>query len=202
MHFIGRVWSCVHGRTHSPCACACEPNLSWPNNRYRNDLPQSPRPGTVYYSLHVQQNTDNSQVRFHWHSSAQHITSHSKILVLLHFTTFLDKVVVLSIAHRTCLTPRGTNDGVFRFTNEIFYSKDNNKYLMACFLDVRKAFDSMHHLELVACIRLLEIPLIYTDWLLAYLANRSQRVVCNGTNQFNLVSLKGLYWDSYFLFAL
>ena len=46
---------------------------------------------------------------------------------------------------------------------------------------MRKAFDSVHHLELIKRMRALELPTIYTDWLFAYLGNRSQRVACNGT---------------------
>ena len=70
---------------------------------------------------------------------------------------------------------RGTNDAVFKFVNDVFISKDKGEHLQACFLDVRKAFDSIHHLELLSHMKQLNLSSIYTDWLYAYLKNCTQR---------------------------
>ena len=76
---------------------------------------------------------------------------------------------------------RGTNDAVFKLINNIYSARDKGESLLACFLDVRKAFDSIHHLELISRIKGLGLPPLYTDWLFAYLGDRSQRVACNGS---------------------
>ena len=52
---------------------------------------------------------------------------------------------------------RGTNDAVFKLVNDIYYARDRDECLLACFLDVRKAFDSIHHLELIARMKSLEL---------------------------------------------
>ena len=76
---------------------------------------------------------------------------------------------------------RGTNDAVFTLVNDIFNSRDNRDPLVACFLDVRKAFDCIHHSELLSRMKEFNLPNIYCDWLYAYLRNRTQRVMCNNT---------------------
>ena len=76
-------------------------------------------------------------------------------------------------------TSRGTNDAVFKLVNDIYRSKDSREFMVACFLDVRKAFDCIHHSELIQRMRDLNLPAIYCDWLCAYLGDRTQRVMCN-----------------------
>ena len=74
---------------------------------------------------------------------------------------------------------RGTGDAVFTLLNDLFRARDSGEVVAACFLDVRKAFDSINHSELITRMRALDIPSIYSDWLCAYLADRGQRVICN-----------------------
>ena len=64
---------------------------------------------------------------------------------------------------------RGTNDAVFKLVNDIYLAKDNSEFMLTCFLDVRKAFDSIHQGELISRMRHMGLPDIYTDWLCAYL---------------------------------
>ena len=44
----------------------------------------------------------------------------------------------------------GINDAVFKIINDVYTARDIGEYLLACFLDLWKAFDSIHHLELIA----------------------------------------------------
>ena len=76
---------------------------------------------------------------------------------------------------------RGTGDAVFSLVNDLYKSRDEDMVMATCFLDVRKAFDSIHHGELIARMSRLGIPVIYIDWLHAYLSSRKQRVICNNT---------------------
>ena len=73
---------------------------------------------------------------------------------------------------------RGTADAVFNLVNNLYEARDRGEAVAACFLDVRKAFDSIHHGELIKRLRLLELPEIYTNWFVSHLANRKQRVIC------------------------
>ena len=73
----------------------------------------------------------------------------------------------------------GTGDAVFSVVNDLYGARDRGETVAACFLDVRKAFDSIHHGELLSRLKLLGIPPIYTNWFHAYLANRSQKVLSN-----------------------
>ena len=84
---------------------------------------------------------------------------------------------------------RGTADAVFNLINNLYRSKDKGKVVAACFLDVRKAFDSIHHGELLKRLTDLGIPPLYTNWFSAYLSNRSQSVICNDT-QSNILPVK------------
>ena len=86
-------------------------------------------------------------------------------------------------------TARGTNDAVFKLVNDIYKAKDCDEYMVTCFLDIRKAFDSVHQGELIARMRAMQLPPIYTDWLCAYLGDRSQSVICNGTTS-NILPIK------------
>ena len=76
---------------------------------------------------------------------------------------------------------RGTNDAVFQFVNRAYLSIYRGEHLLAYFLDVLKAFDSIHHIELLHHMRQLKLPPLYTDWLFAYLANHSRHVIWNGS---------------------
>ena len=74
---------------------------------------------------------------------------------------------------------RGTADAVFNLANNLYQARDRGEAVAACFLDVRKAFDSINHEELIHRLREMGLPAIYTNWFIAYLSKRKQRVVCN-----------------------
>ena len=44
-------------------------------------------------------------------------------------------------------------------------------------MDMRKAFDSKHNGELIACKQQITLPVMYADWLCTYLGNHSQKVL-------------------------
>ena len=98
----------------------------------------------------------------------------------------LDNLDILSDSQFGFRTSRGTNDAVFKLINDIYKCVDDGEVMQACFLDVRKAFDSIHHGELLTRMEALRLPPIYTDWLYSYLSNRKQRVTCNGVTSSSL----------------
>ena len=67
---------------------------------------------------------------------------------------------------------RSTADSVFNVVNDLYGARDRGETVATCFLDVKKAFDSIHHGELLARLVDLGIPKIYTNWFHAYLENR------------------------------
>ena len=106
----------------------------------------------------------------------------SKIMERIVYTelySFLEKQNLLSNSQFGFRKSRGTMDAVFTLVNDLYLARDKGEIVAACFLDVRKAFDSIHHGELLYRMRKLKFPKIYTDWLCSYLGVRSQRVVCN-----------------------
>ena len=74
---------------------------------------------------------------------------------------------------------RGTGDAVFSLVNDLYGARDHGEAVASCFLDVRKAFDSVHHGELITRLVRMGMPDLYTNWLIAYLKDRSQSVLCN-----------------------
>ena len=96
-------------------------------------------------------------------------------IIYQRINNYLENENLLSKFQYGFRTSRGTNDAVFTFINDLYRAKDDREVLYACFLEVRKAFDSIHHGELINRMRKLNLPPIYTDWLCAYLNDRSQR---------------------------
>ena len=64
---------------------------------------------------------------------------------------------------------RGTADTVFSLVNDLYEARDRGNAVLACFVDVRKAFDSIHHGELIARIKNMGIHPVYANWLISYL---------------------------------
>ena len=75
---------------------------------------------------------------------------------------------------------RGTADAVLEITNDIFAAKDIGQVTAACFLDIRKAFDSVSHNYLKQMLKEVNLPVKMLSWLKSYLENRTQRTKANG----------------------
>lgn len=55
-------------------------------------------------------------------------------------------------------------------------SLDNNGQIDVIFLDFRKAFDKVPHDKLIFKLRIIGIPDIFINWIIAYLSKRTQYV--------------------------
>ena len=62
----------------------------------------------------------------------------------------------------------------------------------ASFLDLRKAFDSVPHHQLMEVLSDLGLPSSVLKWLVSYLTDRKQRVVVNGCTSHESVVLSGV----------
>jgi len=78
----------------------------------------------------------------------------------------------------------GTQDAIFKFTNEASMALDKNEYLIVLFVDLRKAFDLVNHDVLLYKLRMLGIKGITYELLKSYLEDRKFSVKYN-----NIVSL-------------
>ena len=69
---------------------------------------------------------------------------------------------------------RGTGDAIFRFLNDVYESRSRGHLTAACFLDLKKAFDSVHHGYLFEILGTLGLDDTVLNWLMSYLTGRSQ----------------------------
>ena len=69
---------------------------------------------------------------------------------------------------------RGTGDAIFGFLNEVYENRARGHLTGACFLDLRKAFDSVHHTYLFETLGTLGLHDTVLNWLMSYLTGRSQ----------------------------
>ena len=60
------------------------------------------------------------------------------------------------------------------------------------FLDLRKAFDSVPHRNLLLVLKQLEVHPILLKWICSYLTNRVQRVVVNGEKSNEIHTISGV----------
>ena len=75
----------------------------------------------------------------------------------------------------------------FFFANLSFHSLlQPNKLVGACFLNLKKAFDSIHHKPLIDLLSSLHFPPYHINWLHSYLSACSQQVVISGTSSSSL----------------
>ena len=83
---------------------------------------------------------------------------------------------------------RGTGDAIFAFLNDIYENRDRGHLTGACFLDLKKAFDCVHHSYLIEILGKLGLHDSALNWLMSYLTGRSQYTkIGNQTSTLSLV---------------
>ena len=90
------------------------------------------------------------------------------------------------------LPNRSTSSALLFATNSFHKILQNNKAICACFLDLKKAFDSVPHAPLIDLLSSLNCPPLLLKWLYSYLSSRSQQVVLNGSSSSPLPVLSGV----------
>ena len=68
---------------------------------------------------------------------------------------------------------RGTGDAIFSFLNNVYESLSCGHLTGACFVDPRKAFDSVNHTYLFETLGELGLHDGVLNWLMSYLTGRS-----------------------------
>ena len=79
---------------------------------------------------------------------------------------------------------------------------NNGEFIMSCFIDVKKCFDTIDHSILLQKLKLYGINGIEHDWFVNYLMNRKQCVHANGftsnLTDISTVCLRDLLWAHYY----
>ena len=72
-----------------------------------------------------------------------------------------------------------TVDTIVQFTNDLYKGINENKGTVACFVDLKKAFDTVNHNILINKLALLGLSNSIILWVQSYLKNRTQRTLAN-----------------------
>ena len=92
----------------------------------------------------------------------------------IHLTDVLDQQHFLTDHQYGYRQGRGTGDAIFRFLNNLYESRDRGHLTVACYLDLKKAFDSVHHGYLIEVLGKLGLHDCVLNWLMCYLNGREQ----------------------------
>ena len=95
-------------------------------------------------------------------------------LMHIYLTEVLDNAGTLSDRQFGYRSGRGTGDAIFSFLNDIYEGRDRGHLTGACFLDLKKAFDSVHHSYLIEILGRLGLHNASLNWLMSYLTGRQQ----------------------------
>jgi len=72
----------------------------------------------------------------------------------------------------------GTENALYSATHFIKNALDNNKTIIAIFLDLSKAFNTVNHKKIINIVP--NFGITVTSWFISYLENRKQTVRING----------------------
>ena len=103
----------------------------------------------------------------------------SKIFERVAFTrlySFLEKNNILHNCQYGFRPGRSTEDATLRFVQDVSKAFENNHYTRAVFLDLKKAFDTVYHEQLLSKLSHCGIRGEANKWFQSYLANRKQYV--------------------------
>jgi hypothetical protein len=90
----------------------------------------------------------------------------------------MDKI---SASQHGFLSGRSTVTQLLETLEDWTLSLDNNKVIDVLYIDIAKAFDSVSHIKLISKLELYGISGKLLIWIKAFLSNRKQRVVIDGT---------------------
>ena len=82
-----------------------------------------------------------------------------------------------------------TNHAVLSIVNNISQKLNENKFVIAVFLDIRKCFDMINHEILYSKLYNAGVRGVALNWFKSYFAGRKQRVHVNGTSSDNLCDI-------------
>ncbi|KAL4131531.1 hypothetical protein QTP88_008826 [Uroleucon formosanum] len=111
------------------------------------------------------------------------LSNFSKILekiVKNRLITFLEKHELLSKQQFGFRPGLGTENALYSATHFIKNALDNSKKVIAIFLDLSKAFDTVNHKKLINILPNFGITVTSLIWFTSYLENRKQTVCING----------------------
>lgn len=119
------------------------------------------------------------------------VTNYRPISVICNFAKILEKCIKhrlnLYLEDNNILNDKqygfrnyvGTNDALLDYTSFIYNNLDSGKKVLTVFLDVKKAFDSVDHSNLLRELAYIGIQNKSLDWFKNYLDNRTQKVKIN-----------------------
>ena len=93
-------------------------------------------------------------------------------LMHIHLTDVLDAGNVLSDRQFGYRQGRGTGDAIFSFLGDLYENRDRGHLTGACFVDLKKAFDCVHHGYLIEILGGLGLHDTTLNWLMSYLTGR------------------------------
>ena len=91
-------------------------------------------------------------------------------------SNYLDKHSLISQHQYGFKKGFSTSDALLRFTNEVVNALNDRKYLVAVYLDLSKAFDTVNHKILLSKMERLGIRGLALDWYRSYLKDRTVQV--------------------------
>ena len=92
----------------------------------------------------------------------------------IHLTQVIEDADFLSDKQFGYRLGLGTGDAIFGVLNDIYENRARGHLTCACFIDLKKAFDSVHHLYLFEVLGKLGLDDSVLNWLMSYLTGRSQ----------------------------
>ena len=82
-----------------------------------------------------------------------------------HLTNVLEKDEILIDQQYGYRQGRGTGDAIFKFVNDLYDNQDRSHVTACCFVDLKKAFDSVCHLHLLEIVSKLGLHVSVMAWI-------------------------------------
>jgi retron-type reverse transcriptase len=103
-------------------------------------------------------------------------------IIKVRLITFLEESVLLSKNQFGFRPSRSMTGGLYATSKLLYNELDNNKKVIAVFLDLAEAFDTVNHDELLKMLPSFRILNESLMWFRSYLKNRKQVVTVNGVH--------------------